>query len=46
MAYHEDEKKKIAQAIKERWIEIGKWEGKNISKKQAEKIKKIKEIIG
>jgi len=40
-----EDQRKIAYALKECWQKIGKW-GKNVSKKQKEKIKKIKEILG
>lgn len=40
-----EDKKKVAIALKERWIVLGKWEGKQ-SDKQKLKIVAIKEIIG
>ena len=41
----EDNRKKLAEALKERWSALHKWEGKQ-SKKQKIKIQKIKDILG
>ncbi len=40
-----EDKKQIARALKECWQAIGKW-GKKVSRKQKEKIRKIKDILG
>ncbi|MCB4205243.1 type III-B CRISPR module RAMP protein Cmr6 [Deferribacterales bacterium Es71-Z0220] len=45
-AYSGEDKKKIANALKEKWIELKKWDKKDISKKQKEKVEKIKQILG
>ncbi len=42
--FKKEEKVKVANALKNFWIKIGKWDGK-LSKKQKEKKKKIKQII-
>ncbi len=38
--------KAIAQALKQYYIDAGKWERKDCSKKQRQKVKKIKELLG
>lgn len=43
--YSEEDKKKIAGELKKAWEKGGKWDEKNASKKQKEKIKKIKLIL-
>lgn len=41
------EQKQIAEAFKKRWEEEGKWStSKKVSKKQRQKVQKIKEILG
>lgn len=44
-SFPEEDRRKIAQALKQCWQAIGKW-GKKVSRKQKEKIKKIKGILG
>lgn len=45
-AFSGDNKKALARALKEYWIAHGKWKKKQCSKKQWEKVQKIKEILG
>lgn len=42
----DEEKIKVASALKEYWIKIKKWSAKDCSKKQVEKVKEIKKILG
>ena len=44
--YSNEDRKIIANILKAYWKDIGKWEGNGVSKKQVEKICKIKEILG
>jgi len=44
-SFSSDNKKKLAEALKERWITLDKWHGKQ-SKKQKIKIQKIEHILG
>lgn len=45
-SYNEEDKIKIAKALKEVYMKIGKWDKKaNLSDKQKEKVKKIKSIL-
>ena len=41
-----EDKTTVAQALKAYWQQVGKWKKKNCSKKQFEKVQKIKEILG
>lgn len=43
--YSKEDQLKLAEALKEAWIRIGKWEGKH-SLKQQKKIEAIKKILG
>lgn len=44
--YKGEERITVARLLKKYWQEVGKWEGNKVSKKQMEKIGKIKEILG
>jgi len=45
-AYNKEDQIKIAGALKDAWIKHEKWDHKKASKKQKEKINKIKNILG
>jgi CRISPR-associated protein Cmr6 len=44
--FEDNEKIMIAKTLKEIWQRLEKWQGKKLSKKQKEKVKRIKSIIG
>jgi CRISPR-associated protein Csm5 len=44
--FSEENKKQLALALKKYWETNGKWEKKSCSKKQWEKVKKVKSILG
>ncbi len=45
-SFEEEDKKLIANALKEFWKKINKWEMKGISDKQKKKVEKVKSILG
>jgi len=44
--YEGEDKKMLAQALRDRWVSGGKWEKKDCSKKQWDKVLEIRAILG